>query len=267
MRLGRRPRGEGTPEVDPRWYETFFEGDWLTLAVDHDAELTLAEVRFILEKLEPPAGGRVLDLACGHGRHAIELAAEGFRVTGLDISEPALAVARKHAAARGAELELLALDMRELDREGAFDAVYNVSSAFGYHPDEQEDLAVLEGVARALVPGGRFLIDTMNGLWLARNFEPRARRKLNDGTVVSEQRHFDAVAGRSSATWRLRRPDGSTNELQHSMRIYTCPELHSLLRQAGLEPDGVWGGVDGSPYGLDRRRMIVRARRPTAQAR
>ena len=264
MRLRPGSRRKGTPEVDPHWYRTFFDRDWLALAIDHDEELTRAEVRFLVEKLDLERGAPVLDLACGHGRHAIEIAAMGLEVTGLDISAPALAIARERAASRQVALDLLQLDMRDLDADCEFSAVYNVSSAFGYHPSEEEDLAVLEAVSRALVPGGRFLIDTMNGLWLVRNFEPRARRKLPDGTRVIEERSFDAVTRRSSATWTLRRPDGTRSEMRHSMRIYTYPELHRMLVRSGLEPDGVWGGVDGAAYGVEERRLIVRSRKPRA---
>lgn len=264
LRLLQRLTPRRAPEVDPRWYETFFEDDWLELAVSHDQRLTRAEVDFVVETLhldlEP--GARVLDLACGHGRHAIELADRGFRVTGADISEPALAVARKRASQRRVAVELVRLDMRDLDAVSEFSAVCNFASAFGYYPCEEEDLEVLRRVARSLEPGGRFLIETMNGQWLLRNFEPRSRRTLENGTVVVEERSYEATTSRSSATWTLTRADGTTTEMRHSMRIYTCPELCGMLAQAGLHVDGVWGGVDGAEHGIDRRRLIVRGRKP-----
>lgn len=75
-------------EVDPRWYESFFDRDWLVLADHSDEQRNRAEVDFLVEKLALDRGARVLDMACGRGRHAIELDARGFRVTGIDISEP-----------------------------------------------------------------------------------------------------------------------------------------------------------------------------------
>lgn len=262
MRIRRRARASSESEIDPRWYETFFEGDWLELAVDHDEELSRAEVNFLVDRLRLVPGARVLDLACGHGRHAIELARRGFRVTAADISGPALAVARERAAKCGVELDLVKLDMRELEADSEFDAVCNFASAFGYYPREEEDLDVLRGVARGLVPGGSFLIETMNAQWLLRNFEPRARRTLENGTEVLERRSYDPATRRSSATWELTRADGTRSEMRHSMRIYTCPELCAMLGQAGLDVDGVWGGVDGAPLGIDRRRLVVRCRKP-----
>jgi len=250
------------PEVDPHWYETFFGGDWLELAVNHDERLTRAEVDFLIAKLDLQPGEHVLDLACGHGRHAVELAARGFSVTGADISDPALAIARRRAAQRNVHLDLVRLDMRDLNADSEFSAVCNFASAFGYYPREEDDRQVLERVARCLVPGGGFLIETMNQQWLAHNFTPRDRRALENGTVVVEERSYDAATSRSSATWKLTRADGSRTEMRHSMRIYTCPELCGMLAQAGLDVDGVWGGVDGAEHSIDRRRLIVRARKP-----
>ncbi len=261
MALLRNFRANTAAAVDPRWYETFFEDDWLELAVDHDVLQTRAEVDFLIERLELEPGARILDLACGHGRHAVELAAMGFRVTGLDISEPSLAIARERAAERGVELELVRLDMSELRADSEFGAAFNFSSAFGYLPREQDDQEVLARVARALVPGGQFLIDTMNGQWLVRNFERRAGRKLASGTEITEERHYDPATKRSSATWTLARSDGSRSELRHSMRIYTCPELCGMFAKAGLQVNGLWGAVDGSELSVDSRRLIVRGRR------
>jgi SAM-dependent methyltransferase len=257
----RRLKARRPPEVDPHWYETFFGDDWLELATGHDEGLTRAEVEFLVGQLGLAPGARVLDLACGHGRHAVELSARGLRVTGADISEPLLGLARERAAQRGVELDLVRLDMRDLDARDEFDAVCNFASAFGYYPTEEDDSEVLRRVARSLVPGGGFLIDTMNDQWLVRNFAPRAQRTLENGTVVLEERSFDAATRRSSGTWTLRRRDGTRSVMRHSMRIYTCPELCAMLSDAGLAVDGVWGGVDGSPLGPDRRRLVIRARR------
>ena len=262
MRLSRKLRARNAPEVDPHWYETFFEDDWLELAVNHDERLTRAEVDFLVGKLHLEPGARVLDLACGHGRHAIELADRGLRVTGADISEQALAVARQRATQRGVDVDLTRLDMRDLDADSEFSAVCNFASAFGYYPREEDDREVLRRVARCLVPGGHFLIETMNAQWLTRNFEPRGRRALENGTVVVEERSYDTTTSRSSATWTLTRTDGTRSEMRHSMRIYTCPELCGMLAEAGLAVDGIWGGVDGADHGIDRRRLIVRARKP-----
>jgi ubiquinone/menaquinone biosynthesis C-methylase UbiE len=108
--------------VDPRWYETFFETDeWLAVAASLDPERTETETAFVAAQL--PAGARVLDVACGTGRISIPLARRGFHVSGLDVSERVLEVARAEAP----ELDFRRGDMRELPWEDeSFDAVINL---------------------------------------------------------------------------------------------------------------------------------------------
>lgn len=151
-------------DVDPRWYESFFDDDWLaiTRARDPDGERARAEFDFVFERLEVEPGARILDVACGHGRHSLELARRGFRVSGFDISEPSPALARRQAADEGLDLSFVQGDMRELPWKGEFDAAINLFTAFGYFPDEAENEQAAASIAGALRPGGRFLIDTIN---------------------------------------------------------------------------------------------------------
>ena len=155
-------------------------------------------------------------------------------------------------------------DMRELDAVSSFDAVVNLFTAFGYFEDGSDDARVLHGVSRALKPGGRFLLDTINPAALFARFQPRSWQELADGTIFAEEREIDLRAGRSLARWLFVRPDGERRELRHSLRLYTYPELARLLAEAGLTVDGDWGGFDGAELTRDTWRMIVRARRPPA---
>jgi SAM-dependent methyltransferase len=248
-------------EVDPRWYEGFFGEDYLAVA-PHDPERTAREVDFAVERLalEPPA--RILDLACGHGRHSLELARRGFRVAGLDLSEPSLAEARETAAAAGVELELVHGDMRELPWEGEFDAVLNLFTAFGYFAEQADDERVLAQVERALRAGGSFLLDVVSLFVLARGFKTRHWEELDDGRTMLEDRAYDQLNGRSDVRWTFVGPAGERSELRHSLRIYTLPELHGMLARAGLDVAEAWGGFDGEPYGFEGRRLIVHARKP-----
>jgi SAM-dependent methyltransferase len=214
----------------------------------------------VVERLALEPGARILDLACGHGRHALELARRGFRVTGLDLSEPSLAEARETAAAAGVKLELVHGDMRELPWEREFDAVLNLFTAFGYFADRADDERVLAQVERALRPGGSFLLDVVSLFVLARGFQPRHWEELDDGRTMLDDRTYDQLTGRSNVTWTFVGPGGARSELRHSLRIYTLPELHAMLASAGLDVAETWGGYDAEPYGFVSRRLIVHAR-------
>jgi SAM-dependent methyltransferase len=246
--------------VAPDWYEGFFEGEWLDYLALQPEERTLQQVEFVVAQLGLAEGARVLDLACGRGRISIPLAQRGCRVTGVDLSPRSLELARRDSASAGVELELIERDMRELDAKGEFDAVLNVFSSFGYFPTQADDERVLANVSRALVPGGLFLIDTLNTVALARDFKLTDWTELEDGTLFLERRRYDYLGGRHDATWTFVRPDGSRTEISHSMRAYSPPELVRMLDAVGLEVDCAWGSWDGTELG-DGHRTILRARK------
>lgn len=248
-------------EIDPRWYETFFGDAWLEIARERPEERTAQEVEFVVERLELQPGARVLDLACGHGRHAVPMAERGYRVTGLDASEPSLALARERAVAAGVEVELVHGDMRELRRDGEFDAVLNLFTSFGYFEDEEDNARVVESVARALRPGGRFLVDTVNLLGLARRFRDRFWDEVG-ANVFLEQRDYDFLTARSRAWWTLVGPDGTRRDLAHSVRMYAPHELAALVRDCGLEVEAAYGDFEGAELSFDSWRLILIACKP-----
>ncbi|HEX2188182.1 MAG TPA: class I SAM-dependent methyltransferase, partial [Longimicrobiaceae bacterium] len=145
------------------WWDGYFDRDFVRIYRDFlTPERTLREVEGVLEVLDLPPGARVLDLACGWGRHSVELARSGFRVTGIDLSPTLLVRARKRAGAAGVEVEWVRGDMREPGRAGEFDAVLSLYSSLGYFLSDEEDLRVLRGAREALRPGGTFLLETMH---------------------------------------------------------------------------------------------------------
>jgi ubiquinone/menaquinone biosynthesis C-methylase UbiE len=242
--------------VDPRWYETFFETDeWLAVAASLDPERTETETAFVAAQL--PAGARVLDVACGTGLISIPLARRGFHVSGLDVSERVLEVARAEAP----ELDFRRGDMRELPWEDeSFDAVINLWTAFGFFETRADDEHVLSEAARVLVPGGLFVLDTVNQTALLRGFRPQGWKELPDGLLMLEERTYDVVTGRAQARWLFAGAAGRrTIEFDH--RVYTCPEYVDLLRGADLEPLRFFGDMEGGELTADSWRLIIVAER------
>jgi ubiquinone/menaquinone biosynthesis C-methylase UbiE len=243
-------------DVDPRWHESFFGEDWLRVALSIPDERADQQTDFVVEALSLEPGARVLDLACGHGRHTARLARRGFAVTGLDVSASSLALARENEPAAS----YVEADMRELPLEdGSFDAVINLFTAFGYFEDEADDQRVLHEVARVLAPGGSFLIDTINPPGLFGRYRGRHWDRLDDGTLMLEDHEYDVVTGRTKTEWTLIFEDGERRDLRHSVRAYTAPELTRLLANAGLEVVASWGGFEGGELTRESWRLILRA--------
>jgi ubiquinone/menaquinone biosynthesis C-methylase UbiE len=243
-------------DVDPRWHESFFGEDWLRIALSIPDERADQQTEFVVTVLGLEPRARVLDLACGHGRHSARLARRGLAVTGLDNSASSLELARESDS----DAEYVEGDMRELPFEdGSFDAVINMFTAFGYFEDEADDVRVLGEVARVLRPGGMFLIDTINPPGLFHHFQPHRWEQLDDGTLFLEENAYDVLVGRTKTHWRIVFADGGRRDLTHTVRTYTAPELVRMLRDAGLETVGSWGDFDSGELTRDSWRLILRA--------
>jgi SAM-dependent methyltransferase len=246
------------------WFEDFFGVDYFAIYEDVlPPERTAAEVKNILALLDLPPGARVLDMACGHGRHAIPLALLGYQVTGFDLSEVFLERARADAEAAGASVRWLHGDMRELPFDGEFDAVINIFTAFGYFEDPADDLRVLRGVRSALRPGGRFLLETLHRDGLVARFAPRSFEKTTSGAIVLHERRWDLVGDVIVDEVTLIRPDGTRRNFTTRVRLHSLDEFLALLRQADLEPEGWYGGLDAGELGLNSRRLAIISRRPS----
>ena len=197
---------------------------------------TEQQVEFIVEELGLGEGARVIDLACGRGRISIGLAQRGMLVTGLDLSPRSLELAQADADAAGVEIDFVRRDMRELDANGEFDAVVNVFTSFGYFPKQEEDEQVLANVALALVSGGRFLLDMVNTIAIAKQFVEADWDELEDGTLWLQRRRYDQLTGRHEATWTFVRPDCSRSEILVSMplsdSLARCASASSAVRNA-----------------------------------
>lgn len=245
------------------WWRTYFDDAFVSLYRDFlTPERTAREIEGLREMLSlAPDGTEVLDVACGWGRHAVALAREGCRVTGVDWSETLLAAARMRAEHAGVALELVRGDMRELTWEGRFDVVLSLFSSLGYFLSDAEDLRVLRGVARALRPGGRFVLETMHRDHLAGVYAERDWWETEDGAVVWVEREFDAVEGISREWTRWSRPGARPGEKYHQIRLRNATEWAALLRAAGLEPLEWYGDWELAPFLHTSADLIVVARR------
>ena len=248
------------------WYKTFYDEHYLKeYASGLTDERTQREVDFINSTLNLPqaapdatGGARILDLCCGHGRHTVELAAAGYSTVGQDLSATFLDLAKDAAAARNLQIQFVHADMREIPFEGEFDAVINMFTAFGYF-DDAENQKVLDAVARALKPGGKFLIDLLNTLRIIRDFRPQSWEELSDGTVALTKRNYSLLTGNIEEFRTYIAPDGSKREVHMVWRLYFYLELARMLNCAGLVPIQVFGNFDGSEFTWDSNRMIVLA--------
>jgi SAM-dependent methyltransferase len=245
-------------DSDTPWYKTYFGEDYLRkIAPVLSSDRTLREADGIVNLLDLPQGSSILDLCCGHGRHAIPLAQRGYLVTGQDLSEIFLREAEKEAQAQSVQVRLVHSDMRNIPFENEFDAAINIFTAFGYLEDQGEDQKVLQQVYKALKPGGLFLLETVHREGLMRRYAPQMISHYPEELIVLEERRFDLLTSQIEVKVTMIYPNGQRKEYSHSLRVYTLTELAQMLTIAGLQVKAFYSAWDGSALTIDSFRLIL----------
>lgn len=197
---------------------------------------TVQEVDHIVEALGLRPGDRVLDVGCGPGRHAYELATRGIAVHGVDISERFIEIATD-GAPDGATFERM--DARSLSLDSEFDAVICLcQGAFGLMTANGEDATVVGGMARALRPGGRLALSAFSSYFVVKHW-------IDDPAAS-----FDADAGVNHEHTEVRDQNGTAMPAELWTGCYTPRELRLLLDAAGLVVESI-SSVEPGAYGFD----------------
>jgi SAM-dependent methyltransferase len=241
------------------WWEELFNDDYVrTMEKVTDAQIA-TEVDFIETSLGLERGGAILDLACGTGRQAIELARRGYEVVAFDLSLSMLARAGDEAQERDVKLNFIQGDMREMTFEEQFDGVYCWNTAFGFF-DEEKNAQVVDRVRGALKAGGLFLLDVVNRDFIVRQ-SPSLAWFEGDGCVCMDEMTIDFITSRMKVKRTLMLDDGRTRETEYSVRVYSLHELGKILHEHGFKVTEVSGRVamPGVFFGNESPRIIILA--------
>lgn len=240
-----------------QWFEEIFDDDYLHTLPFMTPQQTEREVGFLLEALQLPQGGRVLDIGCGYGRHAMEIAARGYKTVGLDLSLPLLIRATDAARRVGVNVDFVHGDMRDMTFDGEFDAAYSFFTTFGYF-DDDTNRRVAVGICKALRPGGRLVLDLINRDYLIGDLPTRVWWQ-GDGCVVLEEVDFNYFTSRLQVQRQIIIEDGRQLEQEISIRAYSLHEIGKVLHHAGFRVIEVSGGLDlrGRFYGNESRQLLV----------
>lgn len=264
------------------WVEATFD-DWY-MQVEGDrfsAQQTQQEAQRIARMLGLKPGEVVLDLACGLGRHTTQLARMGLGpLTGLDFVPSYIEEAKKRAQAAGLKAEFVVGDMRTLDYQGRFDAVFNCFNSLFYF-DDPTNLDILHRIQRALKPGGRLYLEVQNreaqiasqalraNRWVRLERKLRGliggvRRRVNPkptDLLSRKDRTIDLETGMLFGSMYSKLPDGTLRQTPYQVRLYSLTEIKAMLAKAGFSYEGCLSCPDEGPYRIESLRVAVLARR------
>lgn len=272
--------------IPSNWYEDFFHG--LALDLWRKAippQLTKAEADFLLKVLGCGEGSSLLDVPCGNGRLSLELARRGYRVRGVDIAPEFIEEARAGALrsmqesplTNGGSTDEVARafsvwatgempvpqfmfgDMRHLEGDAIYDGAYCFGNSFGFL-DYADMESFLSGVARALKPGSRFVIETgMAAESIIAKFEAESSHQIEDIRCTIKEQYLAEES--CIDTEYIFEQNGKIESHMAKHWIYTVGEIRRMLERAGFEVLNLYGSLQCEPYTLGADELFVIARR------
>ncbi len=238
------------------WYRRAFADDYVWLYAHRDEREAEKQVRTAARIVPFTPGQAILDIACGAGRHVLAFARLGARVTGIDLSNTLVRIARSRISETGVAATVRRGDMRVLKYHERFDGATIWFTSLGYFKTVAEDIGVMKGLAAALKPGGWWLIDLPNPAYLEKNLVSESRRTVNGPhgrAVVTETRRI--VNRRVEKTTIIDDPAGKRSYIE-SVRLYRPEQFGALVNAARLVTDGILGDYDGRAMTSDSPRQI-----------
>lgn len=228
-----------------QWYEELFTDYAKTYDQEVFTQGTLQEVGFIEKEIRKDKRVRILDVGCGTGRHAVELARRGYDVTGLDLSPSQLARAREKAGAAGVKVKFIRKDARRFDFRGGFGLVIMLcEGGFPLMETDAMNFLILENCAKSLRKGGKLVFTTLNALF---PLVASLKKILNEGAVGTRTSRitFDVATLRERSVLEVKDDTGKTKVLHCSERFYMPSELSWMLKTLGFRKVEIFGGTVG----------------------
>jgi 2-polyprenyl-3-methyl-5-hydroxy-6-metoxy-1,4-benzoquinol methylase len=231
-----------------QWYEELFEN----YAVKYDNEVyvhgTIGECDFFEKEIGHNKAAQILDIGCGKGRHSIELAKRGYKVVAVDLSESLLTRAKEKAAEQKVQIDFQKHDARNLPFQSQFNlAIMICEGAFSLMETDEMNFQILQNAARALLPKGKLIFTTLNGLFpLFHSVREFYESNTKEGDAKVEVLSFDLMTFREHNTINIEDDLGNKKELKCSERFYVPPEITWLLKSLNFKTVDIYGAKLGA---------------------
>lgn len=234
------------------WYENWFcSAYYKILYSDRDECEAEQFVEKLLGQLEPPAGSRMLDIACGSGRYARQLAGHGYDVTGIDLSYQSIRMAKEHESDN---LHFYVHDMRFPFYINYFQYAFNFFTSFGYFSKERDHLMAAKSFASALKKDGILVIDYLNTAYVKRHL-------VADEVIEKAGHRFDIK--RRVAEGQVQKDilvtDAAGQQFQYAERVaaFSLPDFLRIFDKAGLKLEATYGGYTLGQYDAENSPRLL----------
>lgn len=244
--------------------ETFWSGMHPFLYKDAQTR-TPKELDSLLSLTKVPASSKVLDLACGYGRHALELAKRKYQVTACDKNGKLFESSKIKATEENWDVTWIEEDMRSFNRYNHFDLIVNLFFSFGFFEKQQEDQNVIRNIFRSLKPGGKFVMELLGAEVVRTAFQWRGWEVIDESIVLLIERQLVQNCSWLNEFYTVIN-NGKKESYSCGLRLYDANDIKQLLLDQGFEKIKISGDFDGAAYDEKAQRLVVVAEKPSQDA-
>ena len=224
------------------WYRNWFDSPYYHMLYHYRDESEADQfLSNLLKYLDLPQQSRILDAACGRGRHSRYLHAHGYLVTGIDLSSNSIQYAKQNSDPK---IDFRVADMRDFTLEHPVDAVMNLFTSFGYFENDEPNVLILRNFADALEEKGRVVLDFLNAHPLKQELPLPRRERIEDVLfVLQKELHANTLINHINISDR-----GETYEFEERVQLIELEDFERYFHAAGLVIDDVFGDYALTPY-------------------
>lgn len=236
------------------WFEDWFNTkEYLNVYRHRNEQDAKKLVDLILQNIDISAGSKVLDMACGTGRHSVIFAKKGFQVTAVDLSKNLLKIAKDSAEEAGLKINFVHSDLRSFCVTSKFNLAVNLFTSFGYFEDECDNFKILENAYNLLFENGYFVIDFFNKRYIENNLIPESADTVFDKKIIQKR----SIEGNRVEKQIIIKRNGSEKFFHESVRMYCKDELFNALKSKGFNIRKFYGDSSGKSFDLESSPRII----------
>lgn len=231
------------------WHKTMYDTNFAlqTIGSNEWKKKAKLETQFLFDVLELKEKMTLLDVPCGTGRHSIEFARKGLKVTGIDISKDCIAIAKSKFSHKNTKY--FVGDMANLKKyKNKFDVTINLFTSFGYFSTDSKNKNVLKELYHTLKPGGKIVLSLIDRDFLLKVYKPAMWHSKGNTTIIHASKYDPITKYNEAQMVYLNKTTGEGKNHYHRIRLYSKPEFLSLMKSVGFKKIRVYGNYQGDKF-------------------
>lgn len=227
------------------WFKDWFNSEDYLKVYNHRDSLDAQKLSdLILSSTNIPKTAKILDAACGYGRHAIYISSKGYNVVGFDLSKTLLTKAKEETLIQNVSLNLILADIREICFKTKFDLILNLFTSFGYFETDKENFSFIERAFEFLKDNGFYVLDYFNKSYLEKNLIEKSERIIDDMNVIEKRKIENDRVIKEIIIMKKK----STQKFMESVKLYDSQTLIKEFVRSGYKLYNLFGDYDGNNY-------------------